>query len=72
MNVIIVFSDIIQPPVSLAQSEDFSSEEEEEEVVETVTRSQVSDEKMIRRIHGKKRRSEALVQERVISVSHNS
>ncbi|KAK3863179.1 hypothetical protein Pcinc_031011, partial [Petrolisthes cinctipes] len=50
-----------------SDSEDFSSEEEEEEVVETVTRSEVSDGKMIRRVRGKKRRSEALVQERVIS-----
>lgn len=52
---------------STSDSEDFSSDEEEEEVVVTVERSGVSDEKMIRRVRGKRRRSDALVQERVIS-----
>lgn len=54
---------------SSTDSEDFSTEEEEEEEeVETVERTDVSDEKMIRRPKGtKRRRSEALVQERVIS-----
>ncbi|MPC76872.1 Histone-lysine N-methyltransferase SETD2 [Portunus trituberculatus] len=59
---------------STTDSEDFSSEEEEEEEEEAVAvTTEVSDEKMIRRPKGtKRRRSEALVQERVISVSHHS
>lgn len=61
-----------EAPVSPAQSEDFSSDEEEEEEEVTVEKSKVSDEKMIRRSRGKKQRSEALVQERVISVSDPS
>ncbi|XP_042870780.1 histone-lysine N-methyltransferase SETD2-like isoform X2 [Penaeus japonicus] len=52
---------------STSDSEDFSSDEEEEEEEVTVEKSKVSDEKMIRRPRGKKQRSEALVQERVIS-----
>ncbi|XP_050692390.1 histone-lysine N-methyltransferase SETD2-like isoform X3 [Eriocheir sinensis] len=57
---------------STTDSEDFSTEEEEEEEaaeeVETVERSEVSNEKMIRHPkNSKRRRSEALVQERVIS-----
>ena len=60
--------------MSPAQSEDFSSDEEEEEEKEkekvtTVEIGEFSDEKMIRRHRTKKPRSEALVQERVISVS---
>lgn len=52
---------------SSSDSEDFSSDEEEEEVVFTIERSDLTDETMIRRTRGKRHRSEALVQERVIS-----
>lgn len=56
----------------LPQSEDFSESEDEEDqgkVVFTVERGELSDEKMIKRLKGKRQRSEKLVQERVISVS---
>ncbi|XP_068207077.1 histone-lysine N-methyltransferase SETD2 isoform X2 [Palaemon carinicauda] len=55
---------------STTDSEDFSSDEEEEEEVVKVTTVEIGelcDEKMIRRHRAKKPRSEALVQERVIS-----
>ena len=51
----------------ISQSEEFSSDEEVVEEKPVIKR--VEEEKMIRRPKSKKKRSEKLVQERVISVS---